>query len=188
MQRIYMYFMVLFLVSTIAIGQDKEPKKSPNAKVSQTIGIDTEVTFEFSRPGVKGRVIWGELVPWGMEPGNKYSEEKPYPWRGGANKNTTIEFNHDLKIEGNVVAAGKYSLHFVPGEKEWTIMINSVNDQWGSYKYDTSKDVVKFTVAAVTAPHQEWLIYGLEDYDGYTATAFLHWEKLKVPFKIEVVK
>ena len=178
----------IFFVSSVAIGQDDEPPKSPNAKVSQTIGIDTEVTFDFSRPGVKGRTIWGELVPWGFGPGNKYSDNKPFPWRGGANKSTTIEFSADLLIEGNKVPAGKYSLHFKPGQDEWVIMVNSVNDTWGSYKYDPSKDVATLTVKAVEAPHQEWLIYGFENYDGYSATAFLHWEKLKVPFKIEVVK
>lgn len=177
-----------FLISSSVTGQDKEPKKSPKATVSQIIGIDTEVTFEFSRPGVKGRVIWGDLIPWGLVPGNKYSDNKPFPWRGGANENTTIEFTKDLTIAGNLVPAGKYSLHFITGEKEWTVMINSVNDQWGSYKYDASKDVATFTITPVDAPHQEWLIYGFEDLDGYTATAFLHWEELKIPFKIEVAK
>ncbi len=178
----------MFFVTSAVVSQDIEPAKSPKAKVSQTLGIDTEVTFDFSRPGVKGRTIWGELVPWGFAEGNKYSDNKPYPWRGGANQSTTIESSSDLLIEGNKVPAGKYSLHFKPGQEEWVIMVNSVNDTWGSYKYDPSKDVASFTVKAVEAPHQEWLIYGFDDYDGYSATAFLHWEKLKVPFKIEVVK
>lgn len=192
MQRINVVFFLLFLgifmVSSLVVGQDKEPKKSPKATASQTIGIDTEVTFEFSRPSVKGRVIWGELVPWGFAEGNKYSDEKPYPWRGGANENSTIEFTSDLLIEGNKVEAGKYSIHFKPGEKEWVVMINSVNDKWGSYTYDPANDVASFTVTPVEAPQQEMLIYGFEDYDGYTATAYLLWDKLKVPFEIEVVK
>ena len=179
---------LLLVASTIVTGQDKEPAKSPKAKFSQNIGIDTEVSFEFSRPGVKGRTIWGELVPWGFEPGNKYSEEKPYPWRGGANENSTIAFSKDVLIEGQKVPAGKYSLHFKTGKEEWTVMINKVNDQWGSYKYDPTQDVASFTVKPVEAPHQEWLIYGIDNYEGNTASAFLHWEKLKVPFKIEVVK
>jgi Protein of unknown function (DUF2911) len=179
-------FLASFTLSSLIIAQDKEPRKSPKAKVSQTIGIDTEVTFEFSRPSVKGRTIWGELVPWGFEPGNKYSDNKPYPWRGGANENTTIEFSSDLVIEGNKISAGKYSLHFNPGKKEWNVIFNSVNDQWGSYKYDSSKDVVTFKVTPVEATHQESLIYGFDNYNEYQVNGFLHWEKLMVPFKIEV--
>ena len=180
------FLLLTFLLMVSANhAQDEEPRKSPKAEVSQTIGIDTKITFTFSRPGVKDRQIWGELVPWGMEPGNKYSDNKPFPWRGGANENTTIELSKDVKIEGNKVPAGKYSLHFIPGKDKWTIMLNSVNDQWGSYKYDSSKDVAKFDVAAKQANHQEWLTYGFDDYGGKSVTAYLHWEKLKVPFKVE---
>lgn len=178
---------VIFLFSSITNGQDKEPRKSPRAKFVQTIGIDTDVTFEFNRPGVKGRTIWGELVPWGFEPGNKYSEEKPYPWRGGANENSTIEFSKDLLVEGKKVPAGKYSMHFKPGQDEWTVMLNKVNDQWGSYKYDSAQDIASFSVKPVEAPFQEWLNYGIDEYTGTTARAFLHWEKIKVPFKLEVI-
>lgn len=176
-----------FLFSSFAFGQDKEPKKSPKAKFVQTIGIDTEVTFEFNRPGVKGRTIWGELVPWGLAPGNKYSDEKPYPWRGGANENSTIEFSKDVMVEGQKVPAGKYSMHFKPGKEEWNVMLNKVNDQWGSYKYDAAQDVASFTVKPIEAPHQEWLTYGIDEYTGNTAHAFLHWEKMKIPFKLEVI-
>lgn len=178
---------VVFLFSSLLNGQDKEPKKSPKAKFMQTIGIDTDVTFEFNRPGVKGRTIWGELVPWGFEPGNKYSDNKPYPWRGGANENSTIEFSKDVLVEGKKVPAGKYSFHFKTGKDEWTVMLNKVNDQWGSYKYDSAQDVASFNVKPVEAPHQEWLIYGLDEYTGNSARAFLHWEKIKIPFSVKVV-
>ena len=80
---VLMVLVTALFASATLFGQDKEPRKSPKAKASQIIGIDTKVTFDFSRPGVKGRTIWGELVPWGYEPGNKYSNEKPFPWRGG---------------------------------------------------------------------------------------------------------
>jgi hypothetical protein len=176
------------LFAGISNAQNNEPRKSPKAKVSQVIGLDTEITFEFSRPGVKGRAIWGELVPWGMEPGNKYSDNKPFPWRGGANENTTISLNKNVLIEGIDVPAGKYSLHFIPGKEKWSVMLNSVNDQWGSYRYDAEKDVAKFEVTPEEAPHQEWLNYGFEDYSGTSAEAYLHWEKVKVPFKIETVE
>ena len=81
--------LTLFALSLKAYSQDRIPK-SPHAVVTQRIGLDTDITFEFNRPGVKGRKIWGELVPYGLAPGNEYSNNKPYPWRAGASKNTTI--------------------------------------------------------------------------------------------------
>ncbi len=154
--------------------------------MTQTIGVNTDVTFDFGRPGVKGRKIWGELVPYGMYPGNKYSKEKPYPWRAGADENTTIEFSSDLKIDGKQIAAGKYGIHMIPSEKEWVVIFNKVNDGWGSYGYDESKDALRINVTPVKAEHQEWLLFGFENLEGTKATAFLHWEKLKVPFSVEV--
>jgi hypothetical protein len=175
---------VLFAVSLQA-QQDKKPRASLHAKVSQTIGIDTEVTIDYSRPGVKGRKIFGELVPFGMEPGNKYSNEKPFPWRGGANENTTIEFSKDVSINGNKIAAGKYSLHFIPGEKEWVVIFNKNNKLWGSYQLNPDEDVLRITVASGKVPPTEWLTYGFDDLAGSSCTAYLQWEETKVPFKIE---
>lgn len=184
-----MILLIMLVLSISLQAQDKkEPSKSPVASSSLTIGIDAVVTFEYSSPSVKGRTIWGDLVPWGLTPGNKYSDEKPFPWRGGANKNSTIELSEDVTIEGNKIPAGKYSMHFVPGQESWKVMLNSVNDQWGSYKYDASNDVASFSVSAIEAPNQEMLTYGFTDYSGYKVTAFLHWEKLMVPFTIEVAK
>jgi len=101
-------------LSSPALAQDKEVRKSLRAKVTQRLGVDTDVTFEFGRPGVKGRTIWGDLEPYGMHPGNKYSKDKPYPWRAGADENSTIEFNKDLLIEGQKLPAGKYGIHMIP--------------------------------------------------------------------------
>ena len=95
-------------LSSPALAQEKKVRKSLKARVTQTLGVDTEVTFDFSRPGVKGRTIWGDLEPYGMHPGNKYSKGKPYPWRAGADENTTIEFNNDVLINGHKLPAGKY--------------------------------------------------------------------------------
>ena len=98
---------IIFIIISILLGssinifaQGDQIPKSLRASVSQNLGLDTEVTFEFSRPGVKGRTIWGELVPWGLTPGNKYSDEKPFPWRAGANKNSMIITNKDILVEG----------------------------------------------------------------------------------------
>ena len=175
-------------LSSPALAQEKKVRKSLKASVSQTLGVDTDITFEFSRPGVKGRTIWGELEPYGMRPGNKYSKEKPFPWRAGANENTTIAFNNDVLIEGNKIAAGKYGVHMIPAESKWTVIFNKKNEEWGSYSYDEKEDALRITVQPVAASHQEWLIYGFEKLDGNSAVAFLYWEKLKVPFSIKLAE
>jgi hypothetical protein len=177
--------LLFFLLGTQLSAQDK-PRASLKASVSQTIGADTEITIVYSRPGVKGRKIWGELVPYGLTPGNKYSDGKPFPWRAGANENTTIEVTKDVLVNGKKLPAGKYGLHMIPSEKEWEIIFSKDNDKWGSFKYDEANDALRVTVTPVEAPQREWLTYGFENLAGTSATAYLHWEKLKVPFRIEV--
>ena len=174
---------LLLSFSSLSVAQDKV-RLSLHASVTQRLGVDTDITFDFSRPGVKGRTIWGDIVPYGMYEGNKSSKEKPYPWRAGANENTTIEFNKDLMIEGKKIPAGKYSIHMISSKTTWTVMFNKKNADWGSYAYDEKEDALRITVTPVAAPHQEWLIFGFDDLAGSSATGFLHWEKLKVPFKI----
>ncbi len=152
----------------------------------QRLGADTDITITYSRPGVKGRPIWGALVPYGMAPGNQYSKNQPFPWRAGANENTTIEISKGVLIEGKPLDAGKYGLHMIPSEKEWTIIFSKNNSAWGSFSYKQEEDALRVTVTPVAAPFQEWLTYGFEDLAGKSATAFLAWEKLKVPFKISL--
>ena len=117
-----------FLLALPDIGSAQQPpakvRASLKASVMQTLGTDAEITIDYGRPGVKGRKIWGELVPYGLAPGNKYSENKPFPWRAGANESTTIEFNKDLLVEGKPLPAGKYSIHMIPGEKEWIVIFS----------------------------------------------------------------
>lgn len=186
------YLFAFTLIGVFALpnkmqAQDKV-QPSQKASVSQFIGDDTQITFTYSRPGVKGRKIYGAIVPYGMEAGNNYSDNKPFPWRAGANANTTIEINNDVLIEGKALPKGKYSIHTIPGEKEWVVIFNKVNDAWGSYKYDESQDALRVTVASEKAPHMEWLTYGFGDITDNSTVAYLHWEKLKVPFKIELAK
>lgn len=178
----------LLALPSSTLAQRGEIRKSLKAYVTQRLGLDTDITIDYSRPGVKGRKIWGELVPYGMVPGDRFSKGSPYPWRAGANENTTIEFNKDVLIEGNKLPAGKYGMHMIPSEKEWIIIFSKNNSAWGSFSYTQEEDALRVTVTPVEAPHQEWLIYGFEDLAGTSATAFLHWEKLKVPFKIELTK
>ena len=177
-------FVLDFQTSAFAQGGRVQP--SLKASVSQTLGADTEVTIGYSRPGVKERKIWGELVPYGLAPGNQYSKDKPCPWRAGANENTTIEFSKDVLINGKKLAAGKYSIHMIPAKTDWIVIFNTKNDAWGSYSYNKAEDALRVTVKPVKAPHQEWLLFGFEKLDGNSATAFLHWEMLKVPFQIKL--
>ena len=180
-------FLLILSVTTFA-QQDNKPRLSLKASVTQRIGVNNDITIIYSRPGVKGRKIWGDLVPYGLAPGNKNSNNNPFPWRGGANENTTIEFSKDVTVEGNNLPAGKYGLHFIPGEKKWIIIFSKNNSNWGSFTYDQKDDALRITVTAVKAPFEEWLTYGFDDLNGNSATAFLKWEELKVPFKIATFK
>ena len=133
--------LALIMPST-TMAQEKKVRKSLMASVMQRLGVDTDITIVYSRPGVKGRTIWGELVPFGMNPGNKYSDNKPYPWRAGANENTTIEVSKDVLIEGEKLPAGKYSIHMIPSEKDWVIIFNKNSSGWGSFGYNQEEDAL----------------------------------------------
>jgi len=193
MKRLSMisFFLILsflLILPSTTFSQRNRVRASLKASVTQRLGIDTDITIDFSRPGVKGRKIWGELVPYGMAPGNKYSNGKPFPWRVGANENTTIEFNKDILIEGNKLPAGKYGIYMIPSKKDWIIIFSKNNSAWGSFSYKQEEDALRVTVTPVEAPHQEWMTFGFDSLAGTAATAFLCWEKLKVPFKIELPK
>ncbi len=168
------------IVCTIVVGisllgaQAPQPKLlrvSPFATVSQTIGVTT-ITITYHRPGVKGREIWGKLVP--------YNEV----WRSGANNATIITFSDNVTISGTTLKAGSYSFFTIPTEHQWTVIFNSVADQWGAYSYDSTKTVLKFTVNPEQAIHEEWLSYSFSNLDVNSATITLRWEKIAVPFVV----
>ena len=177
---------MVFFISIHSSGQGNRIRQSQKASITQYVGADTQITITYSRPAVKGRTIWGELVPYGFAPGNKYSKDKPFPWRAGANENTTIEINKDVNVEGKSLPAGKYSIHMIPSEKEWIVIFNKNNDQWGSFSYEESADALRVTVIPVEAPFQELLTYGFENITDNSTVGYLQWEKLKIPFKIEL--
>ena len=147
------------------------PQVSQGASVKQTIGLN-DVTITYSRPGVKGRKIWGALVPYGSV------------WRTGANAATTIQFTEDVLVEGQALPAGTYSLHTIPGEKEWTLIFNREANQWGSYSYDATKDAVRIKVTPVPGAPQEWMQFRFEDLSINSARVVLAWENVQVPFTI----
>jgi hypothetical protein len=159
------------LVTTGAFAQMRTPRPSPSATLMQTVGL-TDITIKYSRPGVKGRAIWGALVPYGQV------------WRTGANEATTIAFSDDVTVEGQKLAKGTYSLHTIPGADQWTIIFNSVADQWGSYSYDMAKDVLRVNVKPQTGEHREWLTFDIPELTTDTAKIAIRWEKIVVPFTV----
>jgi hypothetical protein len=178
MRLIHMIPAALLLTVGILAGaahgaELKLPRPSQKAQVMQTVGL-TDVTITYSRPGVKGRVIWGELVPYDKV------------WRTGANEATTIAFSTDVKVNGHALKSGTYSLHTIPTKDEWTVIFNTKADQWGSYAYNDSADALRIKVK--TQPHEftEWMQFSLPVIAPEKATVALDWEKLRVPFEIEV--
>ncbi len=167
--------LVIAALPVFAQRASDEPRGSPNANVSQTIGI-TEVTISYGRPGVKGRKIWGGLVPYGKV------------WRAGANEATTISFRNDVTIEGQPLSAGTYALFTLPTEDEWTIIFNKTAQQWGAFNYDAGHDALRVNVKPQAADHKEWMSFGFRDLSANSATVVLRWEKLAVPFEIHVAQ
>lgn len=161
-------------MSTASLAQERandEPRVSPNAKVSQTVGT-TDITITYGRPAVDDRTIFGDLVP--------YDEV----WRTGANESTALVVSDDVTIEGNKLEAGTYSIYTIPGEDEWTVIINDIMS-WGT-EYDEAGDVIKFTVEPEEADFREQLMFYFEDVTEESATIALHWDTVKVPFTIKI--
>jgi tetratricopeptide (TPR) repeat protein len=156
---------------------------SPQASVTQAVGF-AKVSIDYSRPGVKGRTIYGDLVPYGLAP-NAFGNGKPMPWRAGANENSTITLSHDAKINGQELKSGKYSLHMLVYENEWTVIFNKDADAWGSFFYEEANDALRIKLKPQKSPHVEWLMFGFENLSLSSCDAFLHWGELKVLFSIE---
>lgn len=151
----------------------KLPRPSQKAQVMQTVGL-TDVTITYSRPGVKGRVIWGELVPYDKV------------WRTGANEATSIAFSTDVKVDGHPLKAGTYSIHTIPAKDEWTVIFNTEAELWGSYAYNDSADALRIKVRPQPHEFTEWMQFSLPAIASEKATIALDWENLRVPFEIEV--
>lgn len=173
------------IFSPIEIQAQEKARPSPNATVTQRIGL-TDISIKYCRPGVKGRKVWGDLVPYGMHPGIKYTKGKEFPWRAGANENTTIELSQDVKVEGESLAAGTYGIHMIPGKEEWVVIFSKNSTSWGSYSYNAEEDALRVTVSPSEAEHNEWLAYYFSNLTDNSAILNLHWEKLKVPIKVQV--
>jgi hypothetical protein len=164
----------------------------------QRIGV-TDVTITYSRPGVKGRAIWGDPLPEQKAQGeatldNQNERPKGAPivpyghvWRVGANEATTFVVTDDVLINGQKLPAGSYSLHAVPTKDEWTIVFNGTANQWGSFNYDAAKDTLRVKVKPEwVQTNQEWLAYTIDPVGEDSAQVTLRWEKISVPFTVKV--
>ena len=147
------------------------PQASPAASVNQTVGI-AELSVSYHRPGIKGRQIWGALVPYGEV------------WRAGANENTTFTTSHSIFVEGKPLSAGTYGLHMIPRTDRWTIIFSSNSTSWGSYFYDEREDALRVEVVPEAAPQTEWLAYQFEELTDSSAVLTLRWERLRVPIRV----
>jgi hypothetical protein len=166
--------LLAFLAASAALAQQLDlPRPSPNASVTQTVGI-TDITIKYSRPGVKGREVWGKLVPYGEV------------WRTGANENTTIKFSTPVKIEGHELPAGVYGLQTFPAQGEWTVVFSKDANEWGAFSYKPEHDALRVQVKPQPAPFRERMAFDFDDVTDTSAKVVLSWEKLQVPFTVEV--
>ncbi len=186
---------ILFFVTVVfcqipAFAQLNIPQEggSKKASVSEWIG-STKITIDYGRPAVSGREgkIWGQLVPYGFTDLG-YGYRTPAPWRAGANMNTVFSIAHDAKIEGKDLSAGNYGLHIALAENgEATVIFSKNYTAWGSYFYKPEEDALRVVVKTdKTEVSQEYLQYEFVNQTANTANVQLHWEKLKIQFKVEV--
>jgi hypothetical protein len=169
MKKLFLLSAITALVVTTACAQDKSKRPSPPAKVSETTSKGVTITIDYSQPSLKGRSIGKEVAPYGQV------------WRAGANEPTTIEVSKDVKVEGQALPAGKYSLWAVPGEKEWAIVINKEVPRWGTM-YPEGKDAFRVNVKPGKAPKTtELMTYEISK----SGKVSLLWGDTKVDFNVQ---
>jgi hypothetical protein len=169
---------------SLAQGISVPNAASPAATVSQKIGIST-VTVKYSRPSVKGRKVWGELVPygWNVQP---FGARNSAPWRAGANENTVIEFSHPVKVEGVSVPAGQYGLFFViNADNSGEVVLSKDTKSWGSFFYDEKQDQARAKIQARDIATVELLTYDFINLGKNGGELVLNWEKKQLPVRIE---
>jgi TolA-binding protein len=149
------------------------PFGSQRASVTQTIGL-TDISVTYDRPGVDGRKIWGELVPYDSV------------WRAGANVNTVLAFTSPVTINGKQLPAGRYGVFMIPTPQQWTVILSKEANAWGHFSYNQAEDVLRFTATPVAVAMTERLEYTFDDPKADAVTVTLRWEKLALPFAISV--
>jgi hypothetical protein len=167
-----MFAAFLIVPLIIAQAQLRIPQISQAAKISQTIGL-SEVSISYHRPGVKGREIWGGLLPYDAV------------WRAGANEPTLITFNDDVTIDGKKLGAGTYRFVVIPSKTgDWTLVFNAETKNWGTV-YDAKYDSLKIIVKPETGMIEEWMSFSFTDLTPASARVVLAWEKIRLSFKVE---
>jgi hypothetical protein len=137
----------------------------------QVVGL-SEITITYHRPGVKGRTIWGGLLPYNQV------------WRAGANEPSLVTFSDPVTIDGNKLNPGTYRLLVIPSEGDWTVIFNSETKNWGSV-YDSTFDALRLAVTPQMGPHEEWMTFSFTDLTPSTATIVLAWEKVRIAMTAE---
>jgi hypothetical protein len=165
--------LALVLVATGGAWAVDYPRVSPKTTLSQTVGV-TDVTVAYCRPSVRGRAIWGALVPYDKV------------WRTGANEATTITFSDEVTIEGTKLAAGTYGLFTIPGTTEWTVIFNKGAKQWGAYNYNAADDVLRIKVKPQAVAPTELLTFSFPAVSVSSAQVAVAWEKVQVAFTLTV--
>ena len=176
MQKILSAFVLTWslMVFSTSKAQITTPKLSPHCVLSQEVGFN-EISIDYSRPSVKGRAIFGELVPYGVM------------WRTGANASTKIKFKDEVNIEGHEVPAGEYTLYTIPGKDEWTIILHTVTSYWGVGKdYKESDDLCRFKVKPITLNHKiETMAIEISDITASDCFLEIKWDFTLVKFRIK---
>ena len=167
---------ILAALSAPELGADlRLPQKSPAEKISHDIGTTT-ITLSYHRPGVRGRTVWGDLVPYDKI------------WRLGANEVTTLTLTNPARIAGKVVPAGKWAVLAIPGKQRWTVILNRDAEQWGAYFYKPEQDLLRLDVAAQPGPFLEWMTFAFVPVSATEARLDFAWEKVRfsLPFEVDV--
>ncbi|WP_226065084.1 DUF2911 domain-containing protein [Kaistella polysaccharea] len=174
MKKIILLLVLSF--STMGFAQFNVPTASPRQTVEQEFSL-SKITVDYGRPGMKGRKVFGELVPYGKV------------WRAGANSATRITFNQNVNFGGKEVMAGTYGLFVIPMEKEWKIILNKDAQQWGAYAYDEKLNIAEVTVPVQkTAEKQEWFQIALNPVDVHSLDLVLSWDWAKATVSIKEAK
>jgi len=168
----FIFSFFLFAVLTVHAQQFRTPRPSPNATVTQTVGV-TDITIDYSCPGVKERKIWGDLVPYDKI------------WRTGANEVTSITFSDPVKVNENNLPAGTYGIHTSPREKEWDVIFSGSTKVNDPSNFDEKKEVLRIKVKPVENAFTERMTFTFSEMTDNSAMINLLWEKNKVSFKVE---
>ena len=171
------FSLLLLLAAPLLAEQKPAPVRltplrvSPACTVAQDIGI-SRIEVAFARPAVKGRKLWGALVPFGQV------------WRAGANSATVLTLSHPALVAGKPVPAGSYAFFVIPGEKAWTLILNKQAKQWGAYDYKPTEDFLRWEAAPQPGPFLEYLDYRVVPLDEGQATVELGWGDLRIGFPV----